>query len=363
MMLTSQTRTRAYVGHTPRQRLQTGIRAFCVLAVTLLIHLGATHWAQQQTVHAWDSLPEAEPAIVQVQLFKPPTPITIGTEKTAPQNTTGGTQASVSTETQSEALSAHPPADVPKPSDIPLEPDETLETTPLKPTPSTQIDHAVVAFPKYGRLTYDTLGGFGLVRIQAHTVTQWHVTHDRYEARSITTGPNGEALLNVTSSGRVLPSVGIAPQRYTEATQNQAPSVAEFLWDQNILRFTKTSRTTALIEGTQDRLSFQAQLALLAQAFTHRFVPGAIVAMPVASPRQIQIYDFHVTGWQAIQAQDGTIYDTLKLDRPMNPEHPDVRVEIWLAPNLNWLPVRVRITFASGYFGDSVLIEAQFDDQ
>lgn len=212
-------------------------------------------------------------------------------------------------------------------------------------------------------MIYTTFGGSGILRIQTETVTEWRVTPDHYESRSETRTSDGEVMLLLTSTGKVRADSGIAPVRYTEKSRRRAELAANFVDEEKQITFSSTSTPAPLVDGTQDRLSFQAQLALLAQAFPDRFQPGEVIAMNVAGTRDVRVYDFRVSGWEAVRGEDGKIYDTLKLDRPMNPDRPDVRVEIWLAPKLKWLPARVRLTFANGSFGDSVLREVKFDEE
>lgn len=342
-------------------------RVIGVLLASLLAHALVLLWAQRELDDGWSTLPPAAPTVT-VQLFVPTAPIAIGERarpvRRAPARAITPPPASAS---QEQVADTDP---LPEPGRDPAEstpaPPASARTEPIagvppSPPPS-PVDSAVVAFPKVGRMTYTTFGGAGIVRLEAKTVTEWRVSPDRYHATSETRGPDGEVLLAATSSGEVRPASGVAPIRYTEKTRRRAEQAANFIWDRHEVTFSSTNMPAPLVEGTQDRLSFQAQLALLAQAFPDRFQPGAVIAMNVVGPRDMRIYDFRVTGWEAVRGDDGTIFDTLKLDRPMNADRPDVRVEMWLAPTLKWLPVRVRFTFANGSFGDSVLLEAKFDE-
>ncbi len=350
------------------------VRTLGVLVLSALVHLLVLLWAQREMDDAWSTLPPAAPTF-DVQLFVPSTPITLGARaqpaKRAPtaQAVTPPPTSESSSDSSALASPAPTPAPTPDPADAP--PNESAPqpaeepAAPSEPTPApppAPVDSAVVAFPKWGRMVYATFGGTGILRLETQTVTEWRVSPDKYEARSETRLPDGEVLLALTSSGQVRPESGIAPVRYTEKSRRRAEQAANFIWDKHEVTFSSTSTPALLVDGTQDRLSFQAQLALLAQAFPDRFQPGAVVAMNVVGPRDVRLYDFRVSGWESVRAEDGVIYDTLKMDRPMSPDKPDVRVEVWLAPKLKWLPARVRLTFANGSFGDSVLREAKFDE-
>ncbi len=349
------------------------VRILGVWVLSALVHLLVLLWAQREMDDAWSTLPAATPTF-DVQLFVPSAPIAVGTRaqparRAPPAQAVAPAAVSEST-SDPHALTVpvhdEPAAPMPEqaPADTQVDADAAPAPTPTPtPTPTpAPVDSAVVAFPKFGRLVYATFGGTGILRLQTQTVTEWRVSSDRYEASSETRLPDGEVLLALTSAGEVRSEAGIAPVRYTEKSRRRAEQAANFVWAQRQITFSSTQVAAPLVDGTQDRLSFQAQLALLAQAFPDRFQPGAVVAMNVAGPRDVRVYDFRVSGWESVRGDDGVIYDTLKMDRPMSPDKPDVRVEVWLAPKLKWLPARVRLTFANGSFGDSVLREVKFDE-
>lgn len=339
------------------------VRVLGVLLLSALVHLLAMLWAQREMDDAWNTLPPAAPTF-DMQLFVPPAPVVLGARAQPARR--AATQPPIATPPPPPAAAEAAALTVPEPTPEPTpEPAAQLPEPVPEPTPAAEppaVSQAVVAFPKLGRMTYSTFGGTGIVRLETLTVTEWHIEAERYTARSQTHTHDGELLLDLTSEGEVRPAMGIAPLRYTEKSRRRAQQAANFIWDKGEVTFSSTSAPAPLLDGTQDRLSFQAQLALLAQAFPDRFQPGEVIAMNVAGPRDVRLYDFRITGWESVRAEDGLIYDTLKLDRPMTAGKPDVRVEVWLAPKLKWLPARMRLTFANGSFGDSVLREVKFDE-
>jgi hypothetical protein len=223
------------------------------------------------------------------------------------------------------------------------------------------LDAVVVNFPKYGRLTSDTLAARGLLRLLGTTVIEWRVRQDRYEARSETRDDSGTLWLTLVSEGEVRPSTGIAPVRYTEKRANRAEVATNFQWDAGKVTFSATAAEYPLLEGVQDQLSFLAQLAVLAEAFPQHFVPGGSIAMQVASRRDVRVYDMRVIGWEMLNTRAG-VYDTLKLERAVGPEARETRMELWLAPALRWLPARTRMTLPNGDLIDTRLSEASFDE-
>jgi hypothetical protein len=93
-------------------------------------------------------------------------------------------------------------------------------------------------------------------------------------------------------------------------------------------------------------------LPLLAQAYPWRFSPGLEVTFAVAR-RNVEQYSFVVEGFEPTRI-DGTDVMTLKIDRKRGP-NAKRRVEIWMAPEFQWLPVRLRFTDTNDEVWDSVL--------
>jgi hypothetical protein len=211
-----------------------------------------------------------------------------------------------------------------------------------------------------GRFVSDTTYIKGFLRVLGTTTIEWKIGADAYEAKSVTLADDGRTLLTLASHGDVRADVGVAPRRYTEQRLTRAPQAVNFQWDRRKVTFSASSAEFPLQDGVQDQLSFMAQLALLAQAFPDRFLPGAPVAMEVASTRNLRVYDFRVIGWETIRVGDG-LADALKLDRVVAPGVRDARIELWLVPSLRWLPARTRTTLPSEEIIETVLREVKFE--
>jgi len=74
------------------------------------------------------------------------------------------------------------------------------------------------------------------------------------------------------------------------------------------------------------------------------------VAIPTATTREAQAWVFRVIG-EEILALPGGALAALKLERPPRREF-DQRVELWLAPGLDYAPVRLRLTNPDGGWVD-----------
>ena len=83
------------------------------------------------------------------------------------------------------------------------------------------------------------------------------------------------------------------------------------------------------------------------------FPVGSTITMLTVGPRSADTWTFLVEGNETLQLPFGEL-PTLKLSRQPRREF-DQKVEIWFAPSLLYLPVRTRITQASGDYIDQQL--------
>lgn len=250
-----------------------------------------------------------------------------------------------------------PPPEEPAPQP-PVEP-------PAPPAPSApeqlRLPPGAEEVPKTGRIAYRTT--YTRMRgIQAMTFVDWNVdaARGRYELWLRTVDPSG--LLDLKSSGS-LQAFGIAPEKYVERVEIANRELrAEFDWTARVVQFAgRGAREPAgFLEGVQDPLSLQFHLPLLAQAYPSRFTPGAEIGFQVAR-RGIETYVFRAEAFEPVRI-GGKEVRALKLDRPRGP-NATRRVEIWMAPEYQWLPVRLRFTDTNDEVWDSVLAALPGEEQ
>lgn len=149
------------------------------------------------------------------------------------------------------------------------------------------------------------------------------------------------------SSDGLLGAAGISPHRYEEDTRmlmRERRRVA--------LRFDRQARQLYLAdgspqplpEGVQDAASQFVQLTWLFLTGRERLAPGHIVSMPLALPRRLYAWRYEVLGEDLLDTPMGPVpawHLRPLLDRELRPQ--DLKAEVWLAPSLQYLPLRLRI--------------------
>ena len=149
------------------------------------------------------------------------------------------------------------------------------------------------------------------------------------------------------SSGRIGPT-GIEPLRFSDTRRTETVSL--FDRDQGRVLFSGGVPSEMLLAGAQDRLSVVLQLGALLAGNTVHYPPGAVIAVQTVGTQDAEIWTFNVEGEEDVGVPAGE-FKARKLTR--NPRKPgDDRIELWLAPVLGWLPVRMRQTQPSGDFID-----------
>jgi len=207
------------------------------------------------------------------------------------------------------------------------------------------------AMPAAARYVYRTSNSE--IRIATGTtVVEWTLGDDgRYELR-LATRAVGMNVLELLSQGR-LRDFGLAPDRYTETRARRAPESARFDWERRRITFSARAHERALPEGMQDRVSFQIQLMLLGQAQPRLFRSGAQLVMWMAGRDDVAEYRFRSAGRETTSTGAGAL-EAVRLERIVAHDG-EARIDVWLAPSLNWLPVRLRFSDRLGRVTESVL--------
>ncbi|MEK7943493.1 DUF3108 domain-containing protein [Pigmentiphaga sp. YJ18] len=144
---------------------------------------------------------------------------------------------------------------------------------------------------------------------------------------------------------------GLQPARYQE-TRNKRVKTAEFDAAAGRLRL-PSGNEEPLKPGTQDRMSVLLQLASIGRADSGAFADGKVVPFRVAGSSQSDNWRFRVVGRDKLSTPMGSI-DAVHLRRER--DHDDgQKIEVWLSPAHDWLPVRVLSNEADGDFLDQVV--------
>jgi hypothetical protein len=145
------------------------------------------------------------------------------------------------------------------------------------------------------------------------------------------------------SVGRVTPQ-GLAPDYFSDKSRSERAT--HFDREKNRLVFSNNRPEAPLAAGMQDRLSVVLQLAALVAGSPDRHVAGTTITIPTAGTGDAEDWVFSVEGEEDLRLPGGQVR-ALRLQRLPRKEY-DQKVELWLAPGMDYAPVRLRLTNPNG---------------
>ena len=211
-------------------------------------------------------------------------------------------------------------------------------------------------WPASTRLSYELTGNYrGAVTGQAQV--EWIRQARRYQVHlDVSIGPGFAPLIarRMSSEGLLGPQ-GIAPQRYDEDTRvlfsAQRRVTLNFQGDQVQLG---NGRMEPLPAGSQDAASQFVQLTWLFLTGRETLRVGHAVELPLVLPRRQYRWRYDILGEQELATPMGPLMAWhLKPSREAGGG--DLTAEVWLAPGLQYLPVRIRIQQDAQTFIDLLL--------
>lgn len=181
----------------------------------------------------------------------------------------------------------------------------------------------------------------------------WEKSNGKYKLLSETRTALTGTLLSEKSEGTQDQS-GLSPESFFIKRFRKDGLTTQFDRTAQKLIFTGNPTPLALHGGEQDRLSVMWQLLSAARAAPAQFKPGARFSFIVAGSHDAEPWVFEVKQMQRLRTGLGDL-DALQLIRVPEQNTTASRTEIWLAPALEWFPVRLRISENNGDYVEQSL--------
>ena len=342
--------------HRPGPGGRSARRRWWAAALVLLVVL--THaWVGRQlslTMAGWHEAPEAaaKPVDVVVQgALKPAEPVRKRRSTPPPVEMTtdaaGDASASAATTTATAPEPAAPTVVAEAPSNA-LPAAEPAASAPADPARVIPAD----PWPPSTRIRY-TLKGNYRGEFSGHAQVLWLRDGDRYRVEmEVAIGPRAAPIMSrrVFSEGRLSPD-GLVPARYEEETR---------------VIFSRTRRVSMTFEpgapgqpgttvmqdgtrrpapvGTQDSASQFVQLAWLFGTNPTPIKAGDRVGFPLALSRRSDQWSYVVGDPVTVDTPAGPVQAIhAKPQREVDPLRRDMIAEVWFAPALQYLPVRMQV--------------------
>ncbi len=203
--------------------------------------------------------------------------------------------------------------------------------------PVVNIDPNALPMPASGEAQYKLRMGI----VSGELTLSWKFADGHYRLDSIAQGSGIFAVAGkyVQASEGDIAANGLRPTTFSVERRGKKDSAA-FNWTDNSVRFNGKSgeRTEAATPGTQDMLSLLFQLA---------FAPplGDDLTVIVTNGRKLERYAFERAGEEVISLEGGKFH-TLKILKQRKGDEDGM--EVWLALEHHYLPVKIRVTDKKG---------------
>jgi hypothetical protein len=344
-------------------------RLLALLAAVLLMHVLAVQWLAAQLEQASVLRPLATPLFTRVLQQEAPVAAPVAPIRAAPRarpRPAVRTAPAVAAAPLPEPAASEPApaAEPPVAEDVPQPPDtaQAAAPEPQPPTPANTAEPAQAAasapgtvavadtWPANTRLNYRLGGQFRSGELHGSARVQWQREGERYQTR-VDIDVTLLASLVLTSQGDVTPQ-GLFPRAYEELRRS-GPRAAR-LGDTSIVL--NDGRSVPRPVGVQDTASQFVELS-------HRFATGQealevgrSVSLWLARPGGVDLWTYDIVGRETLQSPGLGSIDAfhLKPRRITNPRG-NITAEMWFAPSLQYLPVRIRVAMGDATYVDLVV--------
>ena len=256
--------------------------------------------------------------------------------------------AEPATEPEAPVLIAQPEPPAPAP--------EAAVIANAAPSTFTPEPAVIKTLPRRGRIAYNlnyylSNSPFNVGR----TVQTWEATGNTYTLDSLSEtvglawftrfGPR------VYHSSGIVTERGLVPHSFTSkvvVSGKADDSAARFDWDKSTLQFGRAAdqKNTALPAGSQDLLSFMYQLSLAPP-------PRGRIQIPVTTGVRFESYELDVLDEETLETPLGNLRVLpVKQVRVQGSES----IEVWLATEYHYLPVRIRFIGRDGTPGGEQIV-------
>ena len=213
----------------------------------------------------------------------------------------------------------------------------------LATPPQAEIEFIV---PRPTRLKYDVMGRKDSLSYSARAELLWLHDGKNYDARlEVSAFLIGSRIRTSTGS---LMSEGLEPLRFADRFRTEV--AAHFVKSRKIVTFSANTPETDWVPGMQDQLSVFMQIGGMLAAAPLKYPTGTTLTFETVGPRSQETWVFGVEAEETLNLPGGEV-KAIKLVRAPRLQY-DQTAELWLAPQVGYLPVRIKITERNGDFVD-----------
>lgn len=213
--------------------------------------------------------------------------------------------------------------------------DHPVEKRKFNLPPSAELDYAIRAEQSGLQLSGDG-------------VLKWNNSGNVYHIEAETHAALFGKILDSKSDGAI-DDFGLAPTVFAEKRFHKDPTTTVFHRDSKTISFSVGDKTYPLLGGEEDRTSAIWELIAVARATHGKFKEDSDWVFFVAGQHDAEPWTFRVDKMEDVRTPMGN-FSALHVTKEPPPDRKGQKVDIWLAPSLEWYPVRLRYTDPDGDF-------------
>ena len=212
-------------------------------------------------------------------------------------------------------------------------------------------------WPGATRVSYVLTGNYR-GEVSGTAQVEWIRIDERYQVNlDLVIGPDFAPIISrrMTSEGTIAPS-GLVPERYDEDTQMVMRDRRRLsvVFESDAVVLANGERRDRL-PGVQDTASQFVQLTYMFSVRPELLRVGNVVAFPLALPRAMDNYAYEIVDDQRLITPFGALAAFHLKPRPRPTHRNELTAELWIAPELRYLPVRIRIAQDAATFIDLMI--------
>lgn len=220
------------------------------------------------------------------------------------------------------------------------------------PDSETTVKHAI-KLPPAAELQYQIKAKQSGLPLSGSALVKWQYAEQKYSIVTETRAMLIGKILDASSHGNI-DDFGLAPDKFVEKRFGKPATTTSFERDSKTLRFSASAETYKLKGGEQDRTSASWQLIAIARAAGDNFKAGTEWKMLVAGRRDADPWTFKVLGTENVTTPMGEMA-AVHVNKAPPADSKDQQLDLWLAPSLEWYPIRLKFSDADGDFVDQIL--------
>lgn len=210
-----------------------------------------------------------------------------------------------------------------------------------------------VSLPPSANLFYDINAQYGVLNMRGNAQVQWNNSGRHFYIHAETTTAGLGKILGTKSAG-IVNAYGLAPTNLIETRFRKKPHTVTFDHATKTISFSSSQQTYPLKGGEQDRTSITWQMVSIARGAPDKLVPGTEWSFFVAGRKNAEVWQFRVIGLETIQSPLGNI-PAVHIAKLPSESREGQSLDLWLAPSLEWYPVKMVFKDEKGINLDQIL--------